>query len=145
MRFMVIIKANAESEAGTMPSVELLDAMGKFNEQLVKAGVMVGGEGLHSSAKGARVRFGKGAPKVIDGPFSETKELVAGFWILQVKSLAECIEWVKRIPQDPKNPGQEGEVEIRQVAESEDFDQSSEAIRKEPALRAEVERQNAQR
>lgn len=145
MRFMVIIKANQASEQGAMPSVELLDAMGKFNEELVKAGVMLGGEGLHPSSKGARVRFGKGAPKVIDGPFSETKELVAGFWLLQLKSLAECIEWVKRIPQDPKNPGQEGEVEIRQVHETEEFDQSSEAIRKEPALRAEVERQNAAR
>jgi len=118
MRVMVMIKANEDSEAGVMPSQELLTEMGNFNEQLVKAGVMLAGEGLHPSSKGARVRFSGDKRSVIDGPFAETKELIAGFWIWQVKSLQEAIEWVKRCP----NPmGVEGEVEIRPIFEAEDF------------------------
>jgi hypothetical protein len=118
MRFMVMVKATEESEAGVMPSQELLAAMGDYNEQLVKAGVMLAGEGLHPSSKGARVRFSGDKRSVIDGPFAETKELVAGFWIIQVKSLEEAIEWVKRCP----NPMQsESEIEIRQIFEAEDF------------------------
>ena len=115
MRVMVIVKANKDSEAGVLPSREILSEMGKFNEELVKAGVMLAGEGLHSSAKGVRVKFGGGKSRVIDGPFTETKELIAGFWLWQVKSLDEAIEWLKRAP------FQEGEVEIRQVFEVEDF------------------------
>ena len=118
MRFMVLIKANKDSEAGVLPSKELLTEMGKFNEELVKAGVMIAGEGLHPSSKGARVKFSGGKRTVIDGPFAQTKELIAGFWLWQVKSKEEAIEWVKRCP----NPmGVEGEVEIRQVFEAEDF------------------------
>src|SRR3954466_8454787 len=118
MRFMVMVKATEESEAGQMPSQELLAAMGRYNEELVKAGVMVAGEGLHPSAKGVRVRFDGADRRVIDGPFAETKELVAGFWIFQVKSLEEAIEWVKRCP----NPMQsESDIEIRQIFEAEDF------------------------
>src|ERR1700747_1090766 len=119
MRFMVIVKANPDSEAGVMPSTELLTAMGKYNEELVKAGVMLAGEGLRPSSKGARVKFSGDQRTVTDGPFSETKELVAGFWILQVKSMDEAIEWVKRCP-NPM-PGEEAEVEIRQISEAEDF------------------------
>ena len=118
MKFMILIKATKDSEAGVMPSEQLLTEMGKFNEELVKAGVMLAGEGLHPSSKGARVRFSGGKRTVIDGPFAETKELIAGFWLWQVKSKEEAIEWVKRIP----NPtGEEGEVEIRQVFEADDF------------------------
>ena len=118
MRFMVIVKATKESEAGVMPSTELLAAMGKYNEELVKAGVMLAGEGLHPSSKGARVKFSGKKRTVVDGPFAETKELVAGFWILQCKNLDECIEWVKRCP----NPmTEDSEIEIRQVHEAEDF------------------------
>jgi hypothetical protein len=119
MRFMIIIKANKDSEAGVMPSEQLLTEMGKFNEELVQAGVMLAGEGLHPSSKGARVKFSGGKPTVIDGPFAETKELIAGFWIWQVNSLAEAIDWVKRIP-NPDN-ADEGEIEIRQVFEASDF------------------------
>lgn len=115
MRFMIIVKANADSESGTLPSAQDLTDMTKFNEELAKAGVMLEGEGLHASSKGARVRFGAGKPKVIDGPFAETKELIAGFWIWSVKSKEEAIEWLKRAP------FKEGEVEIRQVFENEDF------------------------
>ena len=118
MRFMVIVKANAESEAGAMPSQEILAAMGKFNEELVKAGVMLAGDGLHPSSKGARVRFEGSRRTVIDGPFAETKELVAGYWLWQVKSLQEAIDWVKRCP-NPM-PGA-SEIEIRPVFEPEDF------------------------
>src|SRR5678810_1471938 len=118
MRFMVIVKADKNSEAGILPSQELLTAMGKYNEELVKAGVMLAGEGLHPSSKGARVRFSGSKRTVIDGPFAETKELVAGFWLLQVKSMEEAIEWVKRAP-NPM-PG-ESEIEIRQIFEAEDF------------------------
>jgi len=118
MRFMVMVKATRDSEAGIMPSEQLLTEMGKFNEELVKAGIMLAGEGLHPSSKGARVRFSGKQRAVIDGPFAETKELVAGYWLWQVKSLAEAIEWVKRCP-NPM-PG-ESEIEIRQVFEAEDF------------------------
>jgi hypothetical protein len=137
MRFMVIIKANAQSEAGEMPSERLLTEMGKYNEELVKAGVMLAGEGLHPSSRGARVRFSGSKRAVIDGPFSETKELVAGFWLIQVKSKEEAIEWVKRIP----NPdGGDSEVEIRQVFEAEDFGPAltAEAREQERRLRAEL-------
>lgn len=119
MRFMIIIKASADSEAGVMPSQELLTAMGNYNEELVKAGVMLAGEGLHPSSKGARVRFSGEQRSVIDGPFIETKELIAGFWLWKVKSREEAIEWVKRCP-NPM-PGTEAEIEIRQVFEAEDF------------------------
>lgn len=118
MRFMVMVKATADSEAGVMPSEQLLTDMGKFNEELVKAGVLLAGEGLQPSSKGARVRFSGNKRTVIDGPFPETKELVAGFWLLQVKSKEEAIEWIKRCP-NPM-PG-ESEIEIRQVFEAEDF------------------------
>src|SRR5262252_3424598 len=118
MKFMVIVKATKESEAGVMPSQQLLTEMGKFNEELVKAGVMLAGEGLHPSSKAARVRFSGSKRTVIDGPFAETKELIAGFWLWQVKSKEEAIEWVKRCP-SPHN--EETEVEIRQIFEAEDF------------------------
>jgi hypothetical protein len=123
MRVMVLVKATEESEAGVMPSQELLTEMGNFNEELVKAGVMLAGEGLHPSSKGVRVAFSGGERKVIDGPFAETKELLAGYWVWQVKSLDEAIEWVKRMP----NPGEEGTesvVEIRPVFEADDFGDS---------------------
>jgi hypothetical protein len=133
MRFMVIVKANEDSEKGVMPSEKLLADMGKFNEELVKAGVMLAGEGLHPSSKGARVRFSGAKRTVIDGPFSETKELIAGYWLFEVKSLAEAIEWVKRTP----NPFPEGEseIEIRQVFEADDF-----GAEFTPELRAQEER-----
>ncbi|MGH2979945.1 MAG: YciI family protein [Solirubrobacterales bacterium] len=115
MRFMVLVKADKDSEAGVLPSEELLTEMGKYNEELVKAGVMLAGEGLQPSSKGARVRFSGSDRKVIDGPFTETKELVAGFWLIQVKSKEEAIEWVKRAPFDGG-----AEIEIRQVFEAED-------------------------
>jgi hypothetical protein len=119
MRFMIIIKASADSEAGVMPSEELLTAMGNYNEELAKAGILLAGEGLHPSSKGARVRFTGDKRSVIDGPFAETKELIAGFWLWQVKSKEEAIEWVKRCP-NPM-PGTESEIEIRQVFELDDF------------------------
>jgi len=120
MRFMVMVKATKDSEAGTLPSKELLQEMGRFNEELVRAGVMLAGEGLQASSKGARVRFSKtGKTTVVDGPFAETKELVAGFWIWQVKSKEEAIEWTRRCPSP--HPGQECEIEIRQVFEPADF------------------------
>jgi hypothetical protein len=118
MRFMIIIKATKDSEAGVMPSEQLLAEMGRFNEELVKAGVLLAGEGLHASSKGARVKFSGNKRTVIDGPFAETKELIAGYWLWQVKSKEEAIEWVKRCP-NPM-PG-ESEIEIRQVFEAEDF------------------------
>lgn len=118
MRFLVIVKATSESEAGVMPSTELLEAMGKYNEELVKAGVLLAAEGLQPSSKGARVHFSGAKRTVIDGPFAETKELIAGFWLWQCRSREEAIEWVKRCP----NPtGQDGEIEIRQVFEPDDF------------------------
>lgn len=119
MRFMIIIKASQDSEAGIMPSQELLTAMGNYNEELAKAGILLAGEGLHPSSKGARVRFSGDKRTVIDGPFIETRELIAGFWLWQVKSKEEAIEWVKRCP-NPM-PGTEAEIEIRQVFEMEDF------------------------
>ena len=136
MRFMVVVKATKNSEAGVMPSEGLLAAMGKFNEELVKAGVMLAGEGLHPSSKGARVKFSNGKRTVIDGPFAETKELIAGFWLWQCKSKEEAIEWVKRCP-DPM-PGEEAEIEIRQVFEAEDF-----GAEFTPELRAQEERLRA--
>ncbi|MCW2633115.1 MAG: hypothetical protein JWR88_2077 [Pseudonocardia sp.] len=119
MRFMIMVKATEQSEAGEMPSEELLTAMGRYNEELVKAGVMLAGEGLQPSSKGARVKFSGDKRTVVDGPFTETKELVAGFWLIQVKSKDEAIEWVKRVP-NPM-PGTEAEIEIRQVFELDDF------------------------
>ncbi|HZP53965.1 YciI family protein [Actinocrinis sp.] len=139
MRVMVLIKANADSEAGVMPSQELLAAMGKYNEELVKAGVMLAGEGLHPSSKGKRVRFSGDKRTVIDGPFAETKELIAGFWLWQVKSMDEAIEWIKRCP----NPtGIDGEVELRPVFEAEDFgaEFTPELREQEARLRAQIEK-----
>jgi hypothetical protein len=138
MRFMIIVKASRDSEAGKMPSEELLTAMGKFNEELVKAGIMQAGEGLHPSSKGARVRFSGDKRTVIDGPFTETKELVAGFWLWQCKSKQEAIDWVKRCP-NPM-PGTESEIEIRQVFEAEDFgaEFTPEERAREERLRAEM-------
>ncbi len=138
MRFMVMVKASKSTEAGELPSQELLAAMGKYNEELAKAGVMLAGEGLHASSKGARVRFSGAKRTVIDGPFAETKELIAGFWIFEVKSLAEAIEWVKRCP----NPtGDESEIEIRQVFEEEDFGEefTPELREQEARIRAQAE------
>jgi hypothetical protein len=142
MRFMVIIKANKDSEAGVLPSTELLAAMGRYNEELVKAGVMLAGEGLHPSSKGARVRFSEGKRTVIDGPFAETKELIAGFWLWQVKSKEEAIEWVKRMP-GPMGPREEAEVEIRQVFEPADFgtEFTPDLREQEERLRAQIARQ----
>ena len=141
MRVMVMIKATRNSEAGAMPSEDLLAEMGKFNEELVKAGVLLAGEGLHPSSRGKRVRFSGGKKSVIDGPFAETKELVAGYWVWQVKSMEEAVEWVYRCP-DPM-PGEESEIEIRRVFEAEDFGKelSPELRAQEARLRAEVERQ----
>ena len=136
MRFMILVKANADSEAGVMPSTEILTAMGKFNEELVRAGVLLAGEGLHPSSKGVRVRCeGPTKRTVIDGPFAETKELLAGFWLFQCKSKEEAIEWIKR------SPFQEGEIEIRQVFEATDFGDAMtpELLAQEDRLRAETE------
>jgi hypothetical protein len=135
MRFMIIVKATEDSEAGKMPSTELLTAMGKFNEELVNAGVLLAGEGLHPSSKGARIRYDGASRTVIDGPFSETKELIAGFWLIQVKSKEEAIEWMKRCPNPMEVPS---EIEIRQVFEMEDFGDAAtpEVIAQEEALRA---------
>jgi hypothetical protein len=129
MRFMVIVKANKDTEAGVLPTREELAEMGKFNEELVKAGVMLAGEGLHASSKGSRVRFDGNKRTVIDGPFAESKELIAGFWLWQVRSKEEALEWLKRAP------FREGEVEIRQVFEAEDFGEEF-----TPELRAQEER-----
>ena len=139
MRFMILIKATKDSEAGVMPSQQLLTEMGKFNEELVKAGVMLAGEGLHPTSKGARVKFSGSKRTVIDGPFAETKELLAGFWLWQVKSKEEAIEWVKRCP-NPHN--EEAEVEIRQVFEVEDFgaELTPELREQETRLRAQSDR-----
>ena len=136
MRFMILVKATKESEAGILPSEEQLREMGKFNEELVKAGVMLAGEGLHPSSRGARVRFAGSKRTVIDGPFAEAKELIAGFWLIDVKSKEEAIEWVKRCP----NPMEgESEIEIRQVFETEDF-----GPQLTPELREQEERLRAQ-
>lgn len=137
MRFMVMVKATAASEGGVMPSEQLLAEMGRYNEELADAGVLLAGEGLHPSSRGARVRFSGSRRTVVDGPFAETKELVAGFWLIQVKSLEEAIEWVRRCP----NPFEEGEseIEIRQVFEAEDF-----GAELTPALREREERLRSQ-
>jgi hypothetical protein len=134
MRFMVIVKASKDSEAGIMPSEELLGAMAAFNEEMVKAGVMVDGGGLQPSAKGARIRYDRDKRTVIDGPFAETKELIAGYWIIQVKSKEEAIEWMMRVP-NPHDEG--GEIEIRQMFELEDFGESP-AIDHHRAVEAEM-------
>ena len=138
MRVMVIVKANQDSEAGVLPSAELLAAMGQYNEELVKAGIMLAAEGLHASAKGARVRFAGDKRTVIDGPFAETKELIAGYWIFKVKSKEEAIEWVKRSPNP--FPGLESEIEIRQIFDAEDFgaEFTPELREQEERLRAEA-------
>ncbi|RFP14662.1 MULTISPECIES: YciI family protein [unclassified Duganella] len=135
MRFMIIVKATEDSEAGKMPSVELLTAMGAFNEELVNAGVLLAGEGVHPSSKGARILYDGPKRTVIDGPFAETKELIAGFWLLQVKSKEEAIEWMKRCPNPFDVPS---EIEIRQVFEMEDFGEvaTPELVAQEEALRA---------
>ena len=134
MRFMVIVKATPDSEAGVMPSKQLLTEMGKFNEELVKAGIMLAGEGLHPSSKGLRVRFSGNRRTVIDGPFAETKELIAGFWLWQVQSLEEAVEWLKRAPFDGDT-----EIEVRQVFEADDF-----GAEFTPELREQEERLRAQ-
>ena len=141
MRFIVMVKATKDSEAGVLPSQELLTAMGKYNEELVKAGIMLAGEGLHPSSKGARVRFSGNKRTVIDGPFAETKELVAGFWLWNAKSKEEAIEWVKKCP-NPM-PG-DSEIEIRQIFEPEDFggEFTPELREQEERLRAEIEAKN---
>ena len=136
MRFMIIVKASKDSEAGVMPSEKLLADMGKFNEELANAGVLVAGEGLQASSKGARVKFSGSKRTVIDGPFAETKELIAGFWIWQVKSKQEAIEWVKRCP-NPHN--EDSEIEIRQIFEADDF-----GAEFTPELREQEERVRAQ-
>jgi hypothetical protein len=141
---MVMVKATKNSEAGVLPGEKLLAEMGQFNEELVKAGIMLAGEGLHPSSKGKRVRFCGGKKTVIDGPFAETAELVAGFWIWQVESMEEAIAWVRRCP-DPM-PGEESEIEIRPVFEAEDFGEelTPELRAREERLRAEIERRRAQ-
>ena len=142
MRFMVIMKATPESESGAMPKEDVLTAMGRFNEELVKAGVMLAGEGLHPSSKGMRLRFSGGKPQLIDGPFAETGELVAGFWLWQVRSKEEAIEWVKRCPNPMMS---DSEIEIRQVFETEDFGESltPELREQEDRIRAEAAKKNA--
>jgi hypothetical protein len=145
MRFMAIVKANKDSEAGVLPSKELLAAMGKFNEEMAKAGVLLAGEGLQASSKGARVRFSGTKRTVIDGPFAETKELIAGFWLLQVKSKEEAIEWIMRSPAPFEG---ESEIEIRHVFEASDFPAEifpPEDAAREQALREELQRKTAKR
>jgi hypothetical protein len=123
MRFMMIVKANKESEAGAMPDEQLIAAMTRYNEELVKAGVLIDLAGLHPSSRGARIKFSGGKRVVIDGPFAETKELIAGYWLIQVKSREEAIEWAKRVPA-PHGESNEGEIELRQLFELEDFEPS---------------------
>ncbi|MFP2959306.1 YciI family protein [Myxococcus sp. 1LA] len=139
MRVMVIVKATKNSEANVMPDEKLMTEMGNYNEELVKAGVMLGGDGLHPSAKGKRVRFADGKKSVIDGPFAETKELIAGYWVWQVKSMEEAVEWARRCP-NPM-PGEESELEIRPIFEAEDFgaEFTPELRAQEDRLRAELE------
>jgi hypothetical protein len=147
MRFMLMIKADKNTEAGVLPSKELIAAMGEFNEEMVKAGVMLAGEGLQPSSKGARIKFSGGKRMVTDGPFTETKELIAGFWLIQVKSKEEAIEWAKRCP-DPLGEGMEAEIEIRQVFEVSDFPPAifpPEDAAREQALREEMQRKTAKR
>jgi hypothetical protein len=138
MRFMILVKASQESEAGVMPSQQLLEEMGKFNEELVRAGIMLAGEGLRPSSQGARVRFSGKKRTVIDGPFAETKELIAGYWLWQCKSMQEAIDWVNRCP-NPM-PGQESEIEIRQIFEAADFGEqfTPELQEQEARLRAKI-------
>lgn len=138
MRFMILVKADADSEAGVMPSEELLTAMGAYNEELVKAGIMLGGEGLHPSSRGARVRFSGNQRTVIDGPFAETKELVAGFWLWELPSMEDAIAWVKKCPNPMLG---ESEIEIRPVFEADDFGEAftPELRAREDRMRAEVE------
>ena len=140
MRFMVMVKATKESEAGVMPSTQLLADMGKFNEELVKAGVMLAGEGLKPSSKGARVKFSGNTRAVTDGPFAETKELIAGYWLWQCKSKDEAIAWAKRCP-NPAGDGKEGELEVREVFEADDFGAEFTPVlrEQEERLRAEIE------
>ena len=137
MKFMMIVKASKDSEAGVMPSEELISAMGKYNEELVKAGVLVDAAGLQPSSKGARIRFSGGKRSVIDGPFTETKELIAGYWIIKVSSREEAMEWAKRAPSP--HPGEDCEIEIRQFFEMEDFG-PSEAVDRERELRKKLEK-----
>jgi hypothetical protein len=141
MKVMVMVKATRNSEAGIMPSEKLLADMGRFNEELVKAGIMLAGEGLHPSSRAKRIKFSGGERKVVDGPFSEAKELIAGFWMWQVRSIDEAVEWARRCP-DPM-PGEEAELEIRPVFEASDFGEelTPELRAREEALRLEVERQ----
>jgi len=141
MKVMVIVKATKNSEAGVMPGEQLLTAMGKYNEELVKAGIMQAGEGLHPSSKGKRIRFSGGARDVVDGPFAQTSELVAGFWIWKVRSMDEAVQWARRCP-DPM-PGEDAELEIRPVFEAEDFGEefTPELRAQEERLRGEIERQ----
>ncbi|HEY0875645.1 MAG TPA: YciI family protein [Vicinamibacterales bacterium] len=142
MRVMVIVKATKNSEAGVMPSEQMLSEMGKYNEELVKAGIMVAGEGLHPSSKGKRIKFSGAAPTVVDGPFAETKELIAGYWIWKVKSMEEAVEWALRCP-NPM-PNEEGVLEIRPIFAAEDFgaEFTPELQKQEERLRAEIERQH---
>lgn len=136
MRFMLIVKANAETEAGTMPPMELVEAMGKFNEEMVKAGVLLAAEGLQATSKGAKVKFAPGKkPVAVDGPFTETKELIAGFWLIQVKSKEEAVAWALRSPA-PHGPDQESEIEIRRVFDASDF--GPDVAANEQALRDEI-------
>ena len=145
MRFMVLVKATKDSEAGVMPSVQLLEEMGRFNDELIKAGMMLAGEGLHPSSKGKRIRFSGPRRTVIDGPFAETKELVAGFWLIQAKSMDEAVEWIKRVP-NPMN--EDSEIEIRQVFDAEDFgdlqNQAPEVFEKERKFREQEEARAAE-
>src|SRR5689334_15867462 len=144
MRVMVIIKANEESEAGIMPSENLLNAMGKFNDELMNAGIMLAGEGLHPSSKAKRVKFSGGNRIVTDGPFAETRELIAGFWIWKVNSMEEAVEWVKRIPNDPERPDMEEEIDIRPIFDVEDFgpELTPEMRKLEERLRTKAEKLN---
>jgi hypothetical protein len=141
MRFMLIVKASKDSEAGVMPSEELMTAMGKFNEEMVEAGIMLAGDGLHPSSKGARVKFQGSKTSVVNGPFSETEQLIAGFWIIQVASQDEAVAWARRCP-NPM-PGTEGEIEIRQIFEAEDFGEefTPELREQEDRLRAKLDAQ----
>jgi hypothetical protein len=145
MKVMVMVKATKNSEAGVMPSEQLLAEMGKYNEELVKAGIMLAGEGLHPSVKGKRILFSGSKRSVVDGPFAEAKELIAGFWIWQVKSIEEAVEWARRCP-DPM-PGEEGELEIRPVFEADDFgkEYTPELRERDERLRAEIEKQSGKK
>jgi hypothetical protein len=141
MKVMVIVKASKNSEAGVMPSEQLLSDMGKYNEELVKAGIMLGGDGLHPSVKGKRIKFGGGKRTVVDGPFAETKELIAGYWLWQVRSMEEAVEWARRCPEPM--PGEDAELEIRPVFEASDFGEefTPELRAREEKLREEIEKQ----